>query len=107
MSDYLEWCDKWIDECCINMNPVKKHTLEFCKEIASKYKTRGEWQKNDVSTYSTAQKKGWLDECCANMILRPKKHSLESCKESASKYTSRNLQIVLYLVTYKDIIYYR
>ena len=84
----------WLDECCVNMissmGRKRKHTLDSCKEIGSNYKTRNEWRKKDIGSYQTAYNKGWLDECCANMILRPKKHSLESCKESASKYTSRN-----------------
>ena len=68
----------------------RKHTLESCKESASKYTSRIEWRKNDTSFYETARRNGWLDECCVNMIFRPKKHSLESCKESASKYKSRS-----------------
>ena len=81
----------WIDECCVNMTSLRgrkiKHTLESCKENASKYKSRSEWIKNDISIYQTARGNGWLEECCVNMI---KKYTLDSCKKSASKYKSRN-----------------
>jgi hypothetical protein len=93
------WKNGWLDECCANMFITKmvvnnKYTLKSCKEISSKYKTRGEWAKNDASSYNTAQRKGWLHECCANIsyVKRGRKTSftLEFCKEIASKYTSRN-----------------
>jgi hypothetical protein len=67
----------------------KKYTLESCKETASKYKTRHEWQKNDENSYQSAHRYGWLDECCVNMVSVHIKHTLESCKENASKYKTR------------------
>jgi superfamily II DNA or RNA helicase len=67
----------------------KNHTLESCKEIASKYNSRMEWQKNDIKSYASARYNGWLDECCANMIVLRKKHTLKSCREIASKYKNR------------------
>ena len=71
------------------MERLKKHTLESCKESASKYKARTEWMNNDRTSYSTATLKGWLDICCVNMVNMRNKHSLESCKEIASKYKTR------------------
>jgi superfamily II DNA or RNA helicase len=66
-----------------------KHTLESCKESASKYKTKGEWGKNDAGSYSFAQRNGFMEECCVNMIPVHQNHSLETCKKSASKYNGR------------------
>jgi hypothetical protein len=71
------------------MVKTKKYTLEYCKEIASKYKTKGEWIKNNLPIYSFAYRNGWLDECCVNMVSVHIKHTLESCKENASKYKTR------------------
>jgi len=66
-----------------------KYTLESCKESASKYKTKGEWGKNDAGSYSFAQRNGFMEECCVNMIPIHQNHSLETCKKSASKYNGR------------------
>ena len=43
-------------------------TFELVKEIASKYKTRGQFQKEDSSAYSFAQKSGLLDDICTHMF---------------------------------------
>jgi superfamily II DNA or RNA helicase len=67
----------------------KKHTLETCKIIASKYKTRSEWSKQDANSYSCAVRKKWLDECCKHMKVLSEIHTLETCKISASKYKTR------------------
>ena len=80
----------WLDECCVDMIiRIKEHTLESCKESASKYKTRSEWMKNDHNPYQYAHKKGWVDECCINMP-KIRRITLEICKESASKYKKRH-----------------
>jgi hypothetical protein len=85
----------WLNECCKNMVVIrkitirKKHTLESCKESASNFKKRSEWQKNDSPSYQHAQVNGWLNECCKNMIILRKNHTLESCIESASNYKTR------------------
>jgi hypothetical protein len=39
-------------------------------EIARKYKSRGEFQKCDGSAYSSAQKKGLLDDICSHMVSK-------------------------------------
>jgi superfamily II DNA or RNA helicase len=67
----------------------KRHTLESCKESASKYNTRSEWAKNDGAICEYARRKGWHDECCTDMEIKFKTHTLESCKEIACKYKSR------------------
>lgn len=43
-------------------------TLDKLKEIALRYKTRGEFQLNDSSAYSSARISGHLDEICKHMI---------------------------------------
>jgi superfamily II DNA or RNA helicase len=67
-----------------------KHTLESCKESASKYNGRREWRNNDKKSYDFANRKEWLDICCVDMEnKRGISRTLESCKESASKYKTR------------------
>ena len=67
-----------------------KWTKEKCKIDALKYKTRGEYQKS--LSYSTAYKKGWLNEICTHMFQPKKPHgfwSKEKCIEEANKYNSK------------------
>lgn len=45
-----------------------KHTIETCKESASKFTTRNEWKKNANSSWQAANRNGWMDECCTHMI---------------------------------------
>jgi hypothetical protein len=45
------------------VNMRNKHSLESCKEIASKYKTRTEWYKYDKNTFQSARHNKWLEEC--------------------------------------------
>jgi hypothetical protein len=45
-------------------------TEDFLKEISKKYKSRSEFQKNDPSAYSSARKKGILDEICNHMVTK-------------------------------------
>ncbi len=44
-------------------------TDEFLKDIAFKYKTRSDFQKNDPSAYSSSRKKGILDQICSHMTI--------------------------------------
>ena len=81
--------NNWIDECCVNMKPLKlKHTLKSCKESASKFNSKADWLNSDSKSYAFALKNNYLDECCVNMKKLNLKHTLESCKESASKFSS-------------------
>ena len=73
----------------LNQLKTVTHTLYSCKEIASKYKTRTEWAKEDYSSYDFARVNNFLDECCINMIIKKRKHTLESCKQIASKYKTK------------------
>lgn len=54
----------------INRNKLIGRDLSFekLKDIASKYKTRGEFQRMDGSAYTTARIAGYLDEICSHMI---------------------------------------
>lgn len=64
-----------------------KWTKEKCKIEALKYNTRGEYQKS--LSYSTAHKKGWLNDICVHMFEPKKPHGFwtkERCIEEASKY---------------------
>jgi hypothetical protein len=73
----------------LNQLKIVTHTLESCKEIASKYKSKTEWRDNDSSSYQFAYKNGWLDECCINMIFKKRINTLESIKEIASKFKTK------------------
>lgn len=59
----------------ISINIGKRNKLvgrdlnfETLKEIASKYKTRGEFQRLDGSAYTTARVNGILDDICTHMV---------------------------------------
>jgi hypothetical protein len=45
---------------------------ETLTNIAAKYTTRREFKHNDISAYTNAQKKGFLDEICKHMIFDEK-----------------------------------
>jgi len=72
-------------------------TLEYCKKIASNYKTRIEWFKSHSRSYNRAQRMGWLQECCKDMVYLKKENkrsklirkTLEDCKKSASNFKNR------------------
>jgi hypothetical protein len=86
----------WLDECCVHMESTQKPngywTLERCKESASRFKTRAEWQKGNGAAYNAARKKGWQDECCAHMEYTQKPSgywTLERCKKSALRFKTK------------------
>jgi hypothetical protein len=66
-----------------------KWTLARMKASASKYETRGEWQKEDLRAYDAAYRNGLLDECCAHMQPVRNSWTPDTLKESASKYGTR------------------
>jgi hypothetical protein len=61
----------WAEQCCAHMtegyNPRGHWTLERCAEEALRYRSKKEWERASISSYSTAHKKGWLDQCCEHM----------------------------------------
>lgn len=84
----------WAEECCSHMvkPPAynKKWTLETCKKSAAKYKTKSEWQNNELGAYTAARRNGWLAECCCHMcsLQKPAGYwTLARCMESAAKFT--------------------
>ena len=64
-----------------------KWTYETCLEEAKKYKSRGEFQKNNASAYNVALKNGWLDKY--TWFKERQSWDKESCLEEARKYKSR------------------
>lgn len=88
--------NNWLRECQAHMvelvKPSNYWTLERCKAEAGKFNTRTQWQDNSGSSYLTAQRRGWLEECCAHMvsIIKPSGFwTLERCMEDASHYSTR------------------
>jgi len=87
----------WIDEVCKHMEIpyIKsfKWSKEKCKNIASKYKFRKEFQLGDKNAYQAAKYNGWLDEICQHMKYKklPNRywHSFENCKNEALKYKTK------------------
>lgn len=66
-----------------------KWTDETCQEEARKYKSRGEFKKNNESAYKAALKNGWLDKY--NWFEEQlKSWDKETCSEEAHKYKSRS-----------------
>ena len=61
----------WLNECCADMQQVKRRngllTLEFCKQDALRFETRGEWRTASPSVYQKAWQNDWLELCCAHM----------------------------------------
>jgi hypothetical protein len=76
-----------------NKKPNGYWTLERCKAEAIQHKTKTQWQKNGNSSYNSALKNGWLDECCVHMSENKKPANYwtkERCIEEALKYNTRN-----------------
>jgi len=63
----------WLDECCKHMistiKPMRYWNKERCINEALKYNTKTEWFKKARSSYSSALRNGWLDECCKHMLV--------------------------------------
>jgi hypothetical protein len=84
----------WYDECTAHMFRIQVpnnywKNKERCIEEALKYKTKGDWAKNNSASYTSAHKNGWFEECTAHMLTLKIKQSywtLELCKEEALKY---------------------
>lgn len=65
----------WLDQCSTHMREIKKPdgywTLALCKEEASRYSSKAEWRLSHKTSYSKANKEGWLDICCEHMAVTP------------------------------------
>lgn len=69
-----------------------KWTKEKCIEDARKYQTHSAWIGNSTS-YNSAQKHGWLNECTKHMMLlrHPSNHwTKENCVKDAKKFKFRS-----------------
>lgn len=64
-------------------------TLDKLKASAAKYKTRGEWIKEDHKAYDAAHTHGLLDKCCTHMKPVRKSWTVEKLKASAAKYGTK------------------
>jgi len=90
--------NKWLDEICSHMNRVKKHsnywTKERCREVASKFETRKEFEFNYRGAYIACRKNNWLDDVCFHMKNRKQKPkgywTKDRCEEESLKYESRS-----------------
>jgi len=65
--------NNWIDLICGHMIPLISPrgywTKERCDEKASHYSTKKEFRKMDNRAYSSAYKKGWIDDICLHMVV--------------------------------------
>ena len=87
---------KWLDEICSHMispqKPKKYWTFDRCKIEASKYNTRGEYQKKSNTSYKISLKNKWLNKICKHMILcrfSEDYWTKERCNEISLKYNTR------------------
>jgi hypothetical protein len=88
----------WLDKVCQHMDERKKKhgywNKENCKIEASKYTTRGEFNKHSASCYGIAIKNGWLNEICAHMTsglgVANFKWTKDKCIEEGLKYSTRS-----------------
>ena len=68
---------KFLDKCTLHMGYKRLQAgywnKERCLEEAKKYNGRFEWQKFSNSSYGSARKNGWLNECAAHMKILKKK----------------------------------
>jgi len=85
----------WLEQCCAHMAVVQlPHgywTKERCKTIARQYKTRWEWVRESPSSYHTASRKGWRDECTLHMeeFRKPNGYwNKERCMEIARQFNT-------------------
>jgi len=91
------YVNDWLDEICSHMTSTHKPdgywTYNKCREIASKYKSRFELQKNDNGCYRALIRNGWLDKICSHMIspIKPMGYwTKEKCQKEALKYKYRS-----------------
>ncbi len=64
--------NKWIDEICAHMKPLKVKngtwTKENCQSTALLYETRFDFKQCNNGCYTVSTKNGWLDEICSHML---------------------------------------
>jgi hypothetical protein len=88
-----------VDEVTVHMKRRKLRNghwqdKEACREAATKYRTRSEFQKKAKGAYFSAFREGWLDEICVHMDtgrhLDGYWNVKENCRAEALKYKSRS-----------------
>jgi hypothetical protein len=89
-----------LDEICEMFGWVKNTKLkngywtkEKCIDEALKYDTKKNWSRGSSSSYASALKNKWMEECTSHMeklVQRPNNYwTLELCKEEALKYKTK------------------
>ena len=84
-----------IDKACSHMVSSRKErdywTFERCHKTALRYQSRIDFKKNDGSAYSTAIRKGWIEQICTHMVkpIPPIKWTYEKLVEEAQKYKTK------------------
>ena len=85
----------WLEDVCSHMEyktnhkPIGYWTKEKCQEIALKYKSRTDFQKNSNQAYTHSMENGWLNDVCSRMEYKHKPNrywTKERCQEIAFKY---------------------
>lgn len=68
----LKKSSDYISKCISKRNKMVGRDLskKLLTEIASKYKTKSEFQRFDSSAYSTSRKMGILNEICSHMVIQ-------------------------------------
>ena len=67
------WASKnnWVEECTIHMREIRKPngywTLSRCKVEAQKFHTKAEWRLSHRTSFTKANKEGWMASCCEHM----------------------------------------
>ncbi len=66
-----------------------KWTLPKLREEALKYSSRKAFEKGSIGAYSSATKRGYMDEICGHIPRKHRKHTYKSLHKEALKYTTR------------------
>ena len=73
--------------------PIGYWTIEKCKNVASKSKTRQQFYKKYSGAYMACLRNKWLNEVCAHMLNKVKMPNnywtLERCSNEALKYDTK------------------
>lgn len=99
----------WLVKRKVSKRGSLKNNKEGIFEEAKKYKTRGEFQKNNKSAYSAALKYGWLDEM--DWLPKDTKHPrgywddikniINEAKKYSSKHEIKEKEPYLYKIMFK------
>jgi hypothetical protein len=94
---------KWLDEICIHMpdkteKPSGYWNYERCKEVASEYNNRSEFQRKEFGAYNKARINNWLNDICQHMktpnSVKDKPNGYwnnkTKCANESKKYENRN-----------------